>query len=277
MTDHYQTLGVDRNANQDDIKRAYRKLAAQNHPDRGGNTAKFQEIQAAYETLSDPAKRAEYDNPQPQGFPGGFNFHSGMPPGFDEIFAQFGGNPFGFSFRTNPPQRNRTLNLNTDITLEEAFRGKDLIASVTLPSGREQTLEVKIPPGVHDGTTLRLGGMGDDSFPGMPRGDIHLTVRVLPHHEFQRQGDDLIKTVEIDAIDAILGTACDVKTIDDRTLQVTINPGTQHGQTLSANGYGMPKMSDNKFVGRMLLNISIRVPTNLNEEQKTQLRKIFSK
>lgn len=281
MTDFYNILGVDRNANQDDIKRAYRKLASQYHPDRGGDTAKFQEIQAAYDTLSDPNKRAEYDNPQPQGFsggfPGGFNFHGGMPPGFEDIFSQFGGNPFGFSFRTGAPQRNRTLNLNTDITLEEAYRGKELIANVTLPSGREQTLEVKIPPGIQDGTTLRLSGMGDDSFPGMPRGDIHLTVRVMPHREFQRQGDDLVKTIDIDAVDAILGTVCDVKTIDGRTLQVTINPGTQHGQTLAAQGYGMPKMGDPRFVGRMLMNISIRIPTNLNEEQKDQLKKIFSK
>jgi len=279
MTNYYQTLGVDQNANSDEIKKAYRKLAAQHHPDRGGDTAKFQEIQEAYDTLSDPNKRSQYDNPQPQGFPGGFNFNfsGGMPPGFEEIFGQFGGNPFGFQFRQQAPQRNRTLNLNTDITLEEAYEGKEMIANVTLPSGRNQTLEVKIPKGIQDGTTLRLAGMGDDSIPSVPRGDIHLTVRIVPHPVFQRHGDDLIVSLDINAIDAILGTVQDVKTIDGRVLQVTINPGTQHGQTLAANGYGMPKMSDYRFTGRMLMNVNIRIPTDLSETQKSELKKIFSK
>jgi len=277
MADHYQTLGVDRNASQDDIKRAYRKLASQHHPDKGGDTKKFQELQTAYDTLSDPNKRSQYDNPQPQ--MGNFNFHGGVPPGFEDIIGQmFGGrnNPFGFSFHQQTPQRNKTLNIQTSISLEEAFHGKDLIANLTLPSGRNQTIEVKIPRGIQEGTTLRLSGMGDDTFSQLPRGDIHLTVSIQQHSRFIRQGDDLITRLEISAIDAILGKIVNVETIDNKLLEVTIHSGTQHGQTLAASNYGMPNMNDNRFVGRMLMNIDIKIPTNLTEEQKQKLKEIFN-
>jgi DnaJ-class molecular chaperone len=272
--DHYSTLGVDRNAGPDDIKRAYRKLAGQHHPDRGGDKARFQDIQVAYDTLSDPEKRQQYDNPQPQGF----HFHHGPPPGFEDIFGQmFGGHhPFGnmFGQRGQPP-RNRTMNIQTAISLEEAFHGKDLIATLGLPSGREQTIEIKIPAGIQDGTTLRLAGMGDDSISGVPRGDIHLTVIVNPHDRFQRQGDDLLCSANISCIDAMLGKNIFVDTIDGRKLDITINPGTQHGQTLAAAGYGMPKMNDNRFRGRLLVTINVTVPNNLTNQQIQALREAF--
>ena len=279
MADHYQTLGVDRNASPDDIKRAYRKLAAQHHPDKGGDTAKFQEISAAYDTLSNPDKKAQYDNPQPQfqnapgggGSPGGFYFHTGggIPPGFEDIFAQFG----MFGQRQQP--KNRTLNIQTTISLEDAFNGKDLVASIGLPSGREQMVEIKIPVGTHDGLVLRLAGMGDDSVPNAPRGDIHLTVSVLEHPKFRRQGDDLTCNIEISCIDAMLGKTMQVDTIDGKTLEITIQPGTQHGQTLAAAGYGMPKLNDNRYKGRLLMPVVITIPTFLTNEQKRILQQNF--
>ena len=278
MADHYQTLGVDRNASQDDIKRAYRKLAAQHHPDKGGDTAKFQEISAAYDTLSNPDKKEQYDNPRPQfqnapggGFPGGFHFHTGggVPPGFEDIFAQFG----MFGQRQQP--KNRILNIQTTISLEEAFYGKDLVATLGLPSGREQIIEIKIPAGTHDGLVLRLAGMGDDSVPNAPRGDIHLTVSVLEHSRFRRQGDDLICNIEISCIDAMLGKNILVNTIDGKTLEMTVKPGTQPGQILAAAGYGMPKLNDNRFKGRMLMPVDIKIPTFLTEEQKLILQQNF--
>jgi DnaJ-class molecular chaperone len=268
--DHYSTLGVDRNAGPDEIKLAYRRMANQHHPDRGGDKSKFQEVQAAYDTLSNPEKRQQYDNPQPQFHGGG-----GFPGGFEEMFAHAFGHthPFGDMFgRRGQPVRNRTLNLQTQITLEEAFHGKDMIANITLPSGRDQVLEIKIPAGVSDGTTLRLAGMGDDTIGNMPRGDIHLSVHVMPHPEFQRQGDDLIKSLSIDCIDAILGKRIQFNTIDGRKLEVTIAPGTQHGQTLAVQGHGMPNMANAYMKGRLLLNISITVPTNISEQQKQLLR-----
>lgn len=276
MADHYSTLGVDRNASQDEIKRAYRKLAAQHHPDRGGDTAKFQEIQGAYATLSDSEKKAQYDNPQPQGM----HFtHGGVPPGFEDIFSQMfggGGNPFfGHGFRQpQQPQRNRTLNLQTTVSLEEAYIGKDLMASITLPSGRDQLIEIKIPAGVQDGTVLRLAQMGDDSVSSIPRGDLHLTVNVAPHRVFQRQGDDLLYNLDVNCIDAILGKNLEITTLDGKVLELTIKPGTQHGQILGASGYGMPKMSDNRFKGRLLINIQIKIPS-VTDDQKQILKEHF--
>ena len=275
MTDYYKSLGVDRSASQDDIKRAYRGLASKHHPDKGGDTVKFQEIQAAYATLSDPQKKEEYDNPRPQFHSGG----GGMPQGFEDIFGQmFGGgnSPFGDMFGQRRPQpvRNRNLNLQTQITMEEAFHGKELIATIQLPSGRDQVLEVKIPPGVSDGITLRLAGMGDDSVSNALRGDIHLSIHVMPHPVYHRQGDDLVKTLSVSCLDAIIGKNVQFDTIDGKTLEVTINPGTQHGQTLAVQGYGMPNINNAYMKGRLLLNINITVPTNLTESQKELIKQI---
>jgi curved DNA-binding protein len=279
MATHYETLGVNKDASPDEIKKAFRRLASQHHPDKGGDTQKFQEIQVAYDTLSDPQKKAAYDNPAPQ-FGNEFN-QSGMPPGFEDVINQmFGGgfNPFGngFNFRNAAqPQRNRTLNIQTTITLEDAFYGKDLVANITLPTGRDQILQIKIPAGVQDGTTLRLSGMGDDSIPNMPRGDIHLTVNVQPNKIFQRTGDDLNCTLNLSCIDAMVGKKINIQTIDEKTLELTIKPGTQHGQVMAAAGYGMPKMSDNRYQGRLLIHINIIIPDNLTDAQKQILKEHF--
>ena len=275
MSDYYNILGVDRTADADNIKRAYRKLAAQHHPDRGGDTAKFQEIQQAYDTLSDPEKRSQYDNPAPQGFPRGFQFHgNGFPPGFEEIFSNFP-DAFGGMFR-RAPARNKTLNIQTAITLEDSFFGKELIANINLPSGKNQTIEIKIPKGIQDGTTLRLSGMGDDSIPNLPRGDIHLTIKVHPNTEFQRHGDDLVKTIDLNCLDAIVGKNIRIKTIDHKELEIKINQGTQHGQTFSIQGHGMPNIQNNLMRGRLLIQTNIIIPTNLTDDQKQLIKQLIS-
>ena len=274
MSDYYSTLGVSKTANQDEIKKAYRKLASQYHPDRGGSKEQFQEIQAAYDTLSDPEKRAQYDNPQPNF--GQFGFQAnGVPPGFEDIFTAFSGGPFGDIFGRRQRPRNRNLNVQTTITLEEAFNGKEVIANLNLPSGRDQTLQIKIPPGINDGMTLRLSGMGDDSIPNVPRGDIHLTVSILPHPVFRRQGDDLIRNIVITCIDAMLGKTVRVTTIDNKQLDVSIAAGTQPGSVLSLQGHGMPNLNNPLMRGRLLLEINIIVPTDLSEEQKKVLKEVF--
>ena len=273
MTDYYTTLGVDRSADPDTIKRAYRKLAAQHHPDRGGDTNRFQEIQAAYDTLSDPQRRQEYDNPQPQGFQ--FHFGGGFPGGFGSIFEQhFGpGHPFGDIFGGRP-QRNRTLNLNTSISLEEAFTGKNLVANIKLPSGRDQTIDIAIPAGVNDGTILRLAGLGDDSIPNMPRGDIHLTVGIIPHPIFRREGDNIVRDLTISCIDAMLGKMVAVETLNGSVLEVNVRPGTQPDQILSIPGYGMPHLHDHRMKGKLLLQVKITIPTFLTEQQKNILKQV---
>jgi curved DNA-binding protein len=272
MTDPYSILGVSRTATPEEIKKAYRRLAGQHHPDKGGDTAKFQEIQVAYDTLSDPRKKAEYDNPQSQ--TGGFHFHmnQGFPPGFEDFFAGFG--PV-FSRRSSP-QKNRNFNLQADITLEDAVVGKDLIGSVRLSSGKDQTFEVKIPPGIKDGNVLRLGGMGDDAVPQLPRGDLHLSVRILPHARFQRNNDDLIVGVKINCLEAIVGKTITIETIDGKLLEVVIHPGTQPGQILAVHGHGVPNINDPRMRGRLLISVDITVPTDLGQEQLDQIKKIIS-
>lgn len=267
MKQHYQTLGVNESATQDEIKQAYRKLAGQHHPDRGGDTATFQKIQEAYSILSDPTKKQEYDmHDGPQ-----FFWSGQQPPDMHDIFSHFMrmNDPFG-GFQRGPA-KNRTINMQVNITLEEAFHGKDLIANFNLPSGKTQTINVKVPAGVNDGTTLRLSGLGDDSIPHLPRGDVHLTVIIMPHHKFIRQNDDLIYPMEISCIDAMLGCKLDVETIDGKTLEITVNPGAQHEQILSAPGYGMPNMRDGRLKGRLLMPLKIQIPTFLTEGQKELL------
>lgn len=273
MDEYYTILGVDKNSTQDEIKKAYRRLAAQHHPDRGGDTKKFQEIQVAYDTLGDPEKRRAYDNPPQQNF----QQFGGMPPGFEEFFSQaFGNSPFGDIFggrRTQP--RNRTLNLNTQISLEDAFNGKDLIATIRLPSGRDQVLEVRVPEGIRDGMTLRLAGMGDDTVANAPRGDIHLSVQVLPHNKFRRNNDDLLMDLEINCFEAILGKKEFIETLDKKTLELNIPPGIQPDQTLAVQGYGMPKLEDSRMKGRLLINVKIKIPTFLDDSQKEIIRKFI--
>lgn len=272
--DFYQTLGVQRNASADEIKQAYRKLAAKHHPDRGGDAEKFKEIQIAYDTLSDPNKKGEYDNP----FQGQEYFHFGQGGhNFNDVFSQFfggqGPHPFDFFGGQRQAQRNRTINLSTEVSLEDAFSGKELIFNVVLPTGRNQTVNIKVPPGINDGTVLRVSGLGDDSIPNLPRGDLHLTVHIRPHPSFTRQGDDLIKELNVSCIDAMLGCKINVDTIDGKTIEVNITPGVQHGQILGASGYGMPNVNDSRFRGRLLMPVKIIIPTNLSDNQKDLLSK----
>lgn len=263
--DYYQTLGVDRNATQDEIKKAYRSLAMKHHPDRGGDATAFQQIQEAYATLSDDQKRAGYDNPQPQGF----HFGGGHP--FEQMFGQ--GHPFGdlFGFRQARQAVNRNIQLQTSINLEDAFYGKELLANINLPNGREQTVNIKIPQGIHEGTTLRLTGMGDDSIAGLPRGDILLSVHILGHPIFRRQGDDLLLEHEITAVEAMTGTTVTVATVDGKRLETTIPAGVQFDSIMSLAGHGMPNFNDPSRKGRLLIKIKIRIPS-LTEEQKHNLK-----
>jgi curved DNA-binding protein len=237
------------------------------HPDRGGDTAKFKEIEEAYRTLSDEQTRAEYDNPAPQFGGGGFHFGGG-PQGFEHMF----GDLFGFR-APRQPQMNRHIQLQTSINLEDAFYGKELIASITLPNGREQTINVKIPAGIHEGTTLRLSGMGDDTVRGLPRGDILLSVHIITHPTFSRQGDDLIIEHEITCIDAMTGSNIVVIGIDGKRLETTVPAGIQNESILGLAGHGMPNFNDASRRGRLLIKIKIRIP-QITEDQKNQLRNL---
>ena len=268
--DYYQTLGVGKGASQDEIKKAYRSLAMKHHPDRGGDASKFKEIEEAYRTLSDEGARAEYDNPrQHSSRMDGFG---GVPPGFEGFFHQFGGN-FSDLFRPQRP-RNRDLNFHTRITLEDAFNGREMVVNFFKANGQEKILNVTIPRGMQHGMTLRLSGVGDDSMPGVGPGDVLITVEIITHAEFKRQGDDLIKVVDVTCFDALLGKEIDITTIDGKKLTGRIPPGTQPDSILNIPNQGMPNMNNPSSRGRLLLQVKMSVPT-LTEEQREKLKKII--
>ena len=273
--DYYQTLGVAKTATDDEIKKAFRKLAMKHHPDRGGDEAQFKQIQEAYATLGDSEKRKQYDNPSPFGnSSSGFHQYGGFPPGFEDLFrsGQFG-DLFGFR-QQQRPMKNRDISLETEITLEDAFSGKTLTASIQLPSGREQMLEIKVPPGIHSGQRLRLAGMGDDSNAQVQRGDIYINIHIARHRDFERNGDDLLKEIEVSVWDAILGKEMMIRTLDNRQLNVTIPPGTQPDSVLRLAGYGMPNVNDNRFKGNILLGIKVSIPRDLTDEQKNLVKQL---
>ncbi len=276
--DYYQVLGVDRNASPEDIKRAFRSLASKHHPDKGGDTAAFQRIQEAYATLSDPQKKQQYDNPSPFGTnPNGGWQQADGPPGFEQFFHQFGpdlGSLFGNHFGQRR-MRNRNVNLEAEIILEEAYRGKEIIASYRLSNNQERTFEVKIPPGTHDGLVLRISGAGDNAYQGLPPGDAMLTVRVLPHVRFQRNGADIIEQITISAWDAILGKDLNIKTINNENLVVRIKEGTQPDSFLRLQGYGMPNLNNPSVKGNHMIRIKVSIPDNLTESQKNTIRSIL--
>jgi curved DNA-binding protein len=296
--DYYKILGVDRKANEDQIKRAYRKLALQYHPDRNpGNKQaedKFKEINEAYQVLSDTQKRSRYDQLgesythwQQRGAPsGGFNWEDWMANsggggtrveygdlndlfgggGFSEFFRRiFGGMP---DVETAPNRRvgqrpfaRPSFEQEVNISLEEAFHG----ASRQLETDGRR-IEVKTPPGARTGTKVRVANAlpgGDDG----QRGDLYLVVNVQNDPRFERKGDDLHTDVSIDLYTAVLGGEVTVPTLTGNIV-LTVPPGTQPGQMFRLAGRGMPHLRNPQQYGDMIAHIKVRIPKNLSQRQR---------
>lgn len=261
MTDHYQTLGVNEQSTPDEIKKAYRSLANKHHPDKGGDQAKFKDISVAYETLSDQNKRAEYDQ-QRMGGPQ-VRFHTGGWDPFEQAFGQnnpFAGHPFGDIFgRHSGRGRNRDLNIQCQITLMDSLVGKQLEANYRLPSGRTQTVVINVPQGIGHAETIRYQGLGDDSIPNAPRGNLNVTIVILPDPNFTRQGDDIYTKVYISPIDAMIGCRKQVKTLSGQTLDLDLRAGIEDGSEFASNGNGFPNVNTG-HKGRFVSVIKIRTP-----------------
>ena len=272
--DYYQTLGVEKNASQEDIKRAYRKLANKHHPDKGGDQATFKNISVAYDTLGDPQKRAEYDQAQAGGGRH-FHFHTGNG-GFEHFADIFGGagfgqgHPFG-EFFGRRMQRNRDLNIQCQISLLDSYQGKQLEAEFKLPSGNPQSVVINLPAGIAHGETIRYNGLGDDSIPGVPRGNLNVTVIVQPDSDFARENDDLYTTVHISPIEAIIGCTKQVKTITGETTMLDIRPGIESGTEYAKNGLGFNNIHTNRR-GRFVIKAVIKTPTVTNPVLLEKLR-----
>ncbi|MBX3048457.1 MAG: J domain-containing protein [Anaerolineales bacterium] len=286
--DYYQILGVERGANQDEIKKAYRKLALQYHPDHNPNdkTAedKFKDINEAYQVLSDADKRAHYDRLgseysqwQRQGAPaGGFDWsqwRSGGPGGvhveygnaedlfgggFSDFFQQIFGGMGGFAgggTRRGAARRPAAYEQPVSVSLEEAYRGASRLLQL---DGKR--LEVKIPAGAKTGTKVRMAGVGP------AQSDIYLVVDVAADPRFTRQGNHLYTDVDTDLYTAVLGGEVRVPTLDGAVL-LKVPAGSQPGQAIRLKGKGMPQMRG-KERGDLFARLKVHLPKNLSAEQR---------
>ena len=284
--DYYESLGVSKNASDDEIKKAFRKLAVKHHPDKdGGDETKFKEINEAYEVLKDKQKRQRYDQfghagvggaaggpsgGSPFGRSGGFdfngqnvNFDFGGAGGFDmnDIFDMFTGG--GFS-----RQRSRGADYQTSVTLsfEQAVFGVEKEISV-----RGEKVKVKIPAGIDDGQSIRLTGKG-----GEPRGeggdpgDLYVSINVRPHKKFTREGDLILSEEKISMVEAALGTELDVETVDGM-VTMKVPAGTQSGTDFKLSGHGVPHLRG-QTRGPQIVTINVKTPTNLSRKQKELLK-----
>ena len=245
MTNHYQTLGVERTASAEDIKRAYRKLAGQHHPDRGGDTAKFQTIQAAYDVLGDPGKRQQYDNPAPQ-------FSGGAPFDFDNIF-----NMFGARFQ-QPGQPQQQVRMSLWITLADVAQGGRRTVSLG-----NMTVEIEIPLGINDGDNVQYANLG----PGGT--NLIVNFRIHPHPRWQRQALNLTQDETVLVWDLILGGEMPVRDIQGNTLNMMVPAGTQPGTMLRLKGRGLRDRSGK--TGDLFVRIQARLPDNIPQELLDQI------
>ena len=260
MTDHYQTLGVSEGASPDEIKKAYRRLANQHHPDKGGDQAKFKDISVAYDILGNAQKKAEYDQQRMYGGGPQVRFTTGGFDPFEHMFGQGAGNPFGDIFgHPRGIRRNRDLNIQCQVSLLDSFQGKQLEANYQLPSGRTQTVVINVPPGVSHGETIRYPGLGDDSVPQQPRGNLNVTVVVMPDPTFQRIDDDLYTNIDINPIEAIVGCRKRVQTISGKEMEIEIRAGVEAGTEYAAGGGGFTSPHTGRR-GRFVSVVRIKTP-----------------
>lgn len=260
MNDYYSTLGVERNATADEIKRAYRRLASQHHPDKGGNKEQFQKIQQAYDTLGDDQKRAHYDNPQPQfggqGFPGGFHFNfSSGGFNFGDIFEQFN--------RQHAQQRSM-VRMSLWVRLYDVAVGGKRPVSVATPAGAS-TIEIDIPQGINDGDTIRYPGLA----PG--GGDLAIQFRIHPDGHWGRDGLDLIMEESISVWDLIIGTDLEVTDITGKRLSIKVPPQTQPRSILRLRGHGLRTQQGQ--AGDLLVKVSATIPTAIHPDLIESIKK----
>jgi len=343
--DFYDILGVSRSADADELKRAYRKLAMQFHPDRNQSDKsaeqKFKDINEAYDVLKDDQKRAAYDRFGHAAFengsrgPGDFGFAGGFSGGFADIFEEMFGAMGGARRTQAGPSRGSDLRYNLEVTLEDAFRGKQTTVRIATfahcdsckgsgaepgtsptacrtchghgrvraqqgfftierpcptcqgsgqviekpcrPCGgqgrvrREKTLSVNIPPGVEDGTRIRLAGEGEIGMRAAPPGDLYIFVAIAQHAIFQRDGANIFCRVPIPFTTAALGGSIEVPTVEGSRTRVTVPAGTQSGHQFRLRGKGMTVLRS-AVRGDMYIQAIVETPVNLNKRQQELLR-----
>jgi curved DNA-binding protein len=299
--DYYKLLGVEKGASEEEIKKAYRKLAMKYHPDhtKGDKAAeeKFKKISEAYAVLSDKKKRKEYDTFGAEGFQQRFS-QEDIFRGFDfgDIFREFGfggdffsgrgrgsssgmrfnfggGSPFGSQAgQQQARMKGSDLVYELPLTLKEVANGTTKTVSLQ-HQGYSQKVTVKIPKGLISGKKLRLAGKGSPSPVGGPPGDLFIQAKVLNDPSYRAEAYDLHMEQELKLSEAVLGTSISVSTLDDKELSLKIPPGTRPGTKMRMPGHGLPHMKGNKK-GDLYVKIQIKLPRQLTDEQKKLIEKL---
>lgn len=236
--DHYATLGVTKNATPDEIKKAYRKLASQHHPDKGGDKVKFQEVQTAYDVLSDAEKRKQYDNPSQQFHPNfGFEMNG---VNINDIFGQI------FKDHNGPRHSHRQVfRTRVDVTLQEAYNGTNKMLELHTMSGKK-VIDIKVPKGVNQNDQMRFDNVMDN-------GVLIVEFNLIPDLRFDRKGSDLYCNQTINVLDLIVGGDFHFKTISGKELNVVIKPKTQPFQSVRLAGQGMPIVNSDMYGDQYIL------------------------
>lgn len=296
--DYYGILGLTRKASEEEIQKAYRELARKYHPDLNPDDTKakekFQQVQRAYEVLSDTKKRGMYDKfgsdfeeaGRPGGpsgawrhAPGGFSPEDldlseilGGEAGFADIFRQFTGGRTrggqGPRRRAKPP-RGRNIHHELTVPLATVVQGGEVEVTLRRAQGNTEIIKVRVPHGIEDGKKIRLRGQGEPGPGGGERGDILITVRVKSHRSFRRRGQDLEVDLPVTLAEAVAGAKVDVPT-PHGTITLTIPPGTSSGRKLRAKGQGVPDR--NGSAGDLLAIVQIVLPDNLSDDAAETIR-----
>ena len=279
--DHYSTLGVAKGASQGEIKKAYRTLAKELHPDRNpGNAAaeaRFKKVTAAYEVLSDAKKRSLYDQYGDMGLQDGFdpNIHGGRMGGFGDFF---GGGGFGGGFDMSDlfgaaaqrgPRKGRDFEAEVKVGFLEALRGHETDVAFRTSAG-ERRLKVKVPAGVRDGAKIRLAGQGGEGTGGGPAGNLILRVRVSSHSKVWFEGESLHLRVPITPLEAYRGAKVEVTT-PQGVVQLSIPAGAQSGGKLRLRGKGAKHKGK---VGDLIAHLEVRMPKARTTEVEELLEKL---
>jgi curved DNA-binding protein len=291
--DYYKVLGVDKKATQEEIKKAFRKLAVQYHPDKNpGNKQaeeQFKQINEAYEVLGDAEKRKKYDElgenwnrfgQQGQGQPGGGGgyYYEGD---INDLFGNENGGAFSDFFETffnnrgkkgrsrgGAQFKGRDYEAEIEFSLEEAYHGASRIVQL-----QQEKLRITIKPGAYDGQLLRIKGKGAPGSNASQSGDLYVRIRIAPHPAFIRKGDDLHTSQAIDLYTAVLGGDSIINTFDGK-IKVKVPAGSQNGSTIRLKGKGMPVYDKTGTHGDLYLQINVLIPEKLTKEQKALFEKL---
>ncbi len=282
MKDYYKILGVNKDANEEEIKKAFRKLAHAHHPDKsGGDEAKFKEASEAYSVLSDKKKRAQYDTYGSTGSgAGGFQGGAGFDPsGFGFDFSGFSnagfdtgdlGDILSSIFGGRRVRRGRDIAVDIELSFQESIFGAERKVVINSKLVKQKEVAIKVPPGIDDGQMIRLNGQGEIMEGGVP-GDLYVKVHVRKHPYLRKEGYNLIMDLMIKLTEALLGAERQVATLDGE-VTLKIPAGTQHNTILRVKGKGVPQDSNHR--GDLYIRVSIKMPEKLSKESRRLIEEL---